>query len=82
MRINIIKFLFILFILLLEVNQSFSQCPMCKMAAESNMKGGGAAGQGLNNGILYLLIIPYLMVGIFFILYRRNRRVNLLHKGN
>jgi hypothetical protein len=52
------------------------------MAAESNMKGGGAAGQGLNNGILYLLIIPYLMVGIFFILYRRNRRVNLLHKGN
>ena len=33
-----------------------AQCPMCKMTAESNLKGGGSAGKGLNSGILLSLI--------------------------
>lgn len=77
MRVILISCLFIL-----SIFQSYAQCPMCKMAAESNMKGGGAAGQGLNNGILYLLIIPYMMVGIFFILYKRSKRVNIQQEQN
>ncbi|HMS29625.1 MAG: hypothetical protein IPQ10_10205 [Saprospiraceae bacterium] len=52
----------------------FSQCPMCKMAAESNLKGGGMAGQGLNTGILYLLALPYIAVGVMIYLYRKNRK--------
>lgn len=51
-----------------------AQCPMCKMAAEANMKDGGLAGQGLNNGILYLLVIPYLLAGTLIYLYRRSRK--------
>ncbi|MBK6572024.1 MAG: hypothetical protein IPP06_04315 [Saprospiraceae bacterium] len=68
------KFL-IAFLFLLMVNITvFSQCPMCKMAAESNLKSGGAAGQGLNTGILYLLGLPYLIVGTMIYLYRKNRK--------
>ena len=40
-----------------------AQCPMCKMAVESNLKGGGSAGKGLNAGILYMLATPYVLVG-------------------
>lgn len=40
-----------------------AQCPMCRMSAESNLKNGGSAGQGLNAGILYMLSVPYLLVG-------------------
>ncbi len=52
----------------------FAQCPMCKMAAEANMKDGGTAGKGLNTGILYLLAMPYLLVFTLAFLYRKNKR--------
>lgn len=54
---------------------SVAQCPMCKMSAESNLKNGGTAGKGLNAGILYMLALPYTLVGtIGFIWWRNNRR--------
>lgn len=40
-----------------------AQCPMCKIATESNLKSGGSAGRGLNAGILFLLLVPYSLVG-------------------
>jgi hypothetical protein len=51
-----------------------AQCPMCKMSAESNMKGGGTAGRGLNAGILYMLVMPYLIVGGIAFWWWRNRK--------
>jgi hypothetical protein len=51
-----------------------AQCPMCKIAAESNMKNGGTAGKGLNNGILYMLVTPYLIVGAIAYFWWRNRK--------
>ncbi len=51
-----------------------AQCPMCRMSAESNLKNGGSSGQGLNNGILYMLITPYLLVGVVGYIWWRNRR--------
>ena len=53
-----------------------AQCPMCKMSAESNMKAGGSAGKGLNTGILYMLMMPYLMVGTLAFIWYRNRKLN------
>lgn len=53
-----------------------AQCPMCKMAVESNLKGGGNAGRGLNAGILYMLATPYLLVGGLAFVWWRNRRKN------
>lgn len=54
---------------------TFAQCPMCKMSAESNLKNGGSAGKGLNTGILYMLALPYTLVGVIgFIWWKNNRR--------
>jgi hypothetical protein len=52
-----------------------AQCPMCKMSAESNLKNGGTAGRGLNAGILYMLALPYALVGtIGYVWWRNNRK--------
>ncbi|MCS7072980.1 MAG: hypothetical protein NZ108_00785 [Bacteroidia bacterium] len=40
-----------------------AQCPMCKSNVEQSRKAGSNAAKGLNNGILYLLAMPYLAVG-------------------
>lgn len=60
---------------MLYSTDTFAQCPMCKMSAESNLKNGGSAGKGLNTGILYMLALPYTLVGTLgFIWWRNNRR--------
>lgn len=52
-----------------------AQCPMCRVAAESNLKNGGTEGKGLNTGILYMLSLPYLLIcTIGFLWYKRNRK--------
>ena len=55
---------------------AYAQCPMCRMSAETNLANGGSEGKGLNQGILYLLATPYILVCVGgFIWYRnRNRR--------
>ncbi len=65
----------ILFIVLSGISTELAaQCPMCKMSAESNLKNGGTAGAGLNAGILYMLITPYLLVGTMAYLWWRNKK--------
>lgn len=72
------KFLLILLlfiILSLGIDaELLSQCPMCRMSAESNLKDGGTAGKGLNKGILYMLTLPYLLVFSLGFLWWKNRR--------
>jgi len=53
---------------------AIAQCPMCKISAESNLKSGGTAGSGLNTGILYMLSMPYILVGTLGILWYKNRK--------
>ena len=52
----------ILFFFFVWIDVSFSQCPMCKSAAESNLKEGGTHAKGLNAGIIYLFLTPYAIV--------------------
>jgi hypothetical protein len=72
------RILFILAIItsgLFIQTDTIAQCPMCKISAESNLRNGGTAGKGLNAGILYMLALPYTLVGtIGFIWWRNNRR--------
>ena len=37
-----------------------AQCAMCKAVVESNLESGGSIGAGLNDGILYLMAMPYI----------------------
>jgi heme/copper-type cytochrome/quinol oxidase subunit 2 len=56
----------VLFVLLLNVG-AYSQCAMCKAAAESDLKNNpNSVAQGLNTGILFLMFIPYIIVGVIF----------------
>ncbi len=56
-----------LFFLLLLPTANFSQCAMCKAAAESSVKANPkSVARGLNKGILFLMSVPYLVVGIIF----------------
>lgn len=63
------------FLLVILINYGVeAQCPMCRMSAESNLKAGGTAAAGLNKGIIYLLIGPYIMISTVAFLWWRNRR--------
>jgi hypothetical protein len=55
--------------------EAMAQCAMCRATLENNVSNGeiGIAA-GLNLGILYLFVMPYLVVGfIAFMWYRRSR---------
>ena len=57
---------------------TFAQCAMCKAVLESNMENGGTAAAGINDGIIYLMFIPYLLIGTvgYFIYkhYKKNQK--------
>lgn len=51
----------------------YSQCAMCKAVVES---GDNKMAEGVNDGITYLMIFPYLLVGILlYSLYRYNKKL-------
>ena len=71
---KLLSCLLLLFLLAGGSGRLNAQCPMCKMSAESNMQNGGTEGRGLNAGILYMLLMPYLIVGGIGYWWWRNRR--------
>ncbi|MCZ4319634.1 hypothetical protein O4H26_11580 [Aequorivita viscosa] len=65
--------LIILVALLLIATPAEAQCAMCRAVLESEE--GGQAAKGINNGIVYLMIFPYLLVGgIGFAIYRSRKK--------
>lgn len=70
-----VAILFSLVLLLVFQSDLMAQCPMCRMTAESNLANGGTGGKGLNAGILFMLSLPYLIVGsIGYLWWKNNRR--------
>lgn len=60
-------------------NQAYSQCAMCKSTVESNQKEDSQnainKAQGLNTGILYLMVLPYVIfacIGYFW--YKNSKK--------
>lgn len=52
-----------------------AQCPMCKQSLVSARANGDTnVGETLNNGIMYLLAFPYVLVLIFLFLYFKSVR--------
>mgnify|MGYP006433431009 CR=1 FL=1 len=51
-----------------------AQCAMCKAVAETSHNGGSSVADGLNYGIVYLMTIPYLLMGVVgFAVYRHHK---------
>lgn len=61
---------FVLFLFLLCFPESLeAQCSMCRAVLESEE--GQVTAKGINDGIVYLMAIPYLLVGcVGFVVYR------------
>jgi hypothetical protein len=64
----------VMLLLLVVGPDIWAQCPMCRTAAESNLKMGGGNGKGLNAGILYMLCAPYTIVTVLGLIWYRNYR--------
>ncbi len=59
-------------LLVLVSNISTAQCAMCKAVIEG---GNEDMAEGVNNGITYLMLFPYLLVGLlFYFLYRYKKK--------
>lgn len=65
--------MFVIILLVMVCGEIAAQCPMCRIAAESNLENGGTTGKGLNRGILYLLMMPYFIVGLIGFIWYKNR---------
>jgi hypothetical protein len=53
---------------------ALSQCAMCTAVADEASKNGSTAADGINKGVLYLFLSPYLIVGTIGFLWWRSRR--------
>ncbi len=64
--------IFIFFFLLTPYAEA--QCAMCRAVLDS--EAGGETAKGINNGILYLMVFPYLLVGIIgYFIYKSRKKL-------
>ena len=55
--------IYVSFFIIMLINQQVkAQCAMCKAVVEANLETGGTIGAGLNDGILYLMAMPYISI--------------------
>lgn len=66
-RINHIIIFIAVFTLIFSVSAE-AQCAMCKAMAETGSHDGIPVNGGINNAIIYLMVVPYILL---FILFRK-----------
>ena len=64
-----IKLFFLVILMTFFNSLSFAQCAMCKAVVEANLEAGDTKGAGLNDGILFLMSMPYIAVLLFGVFY-------------
>ncbi|MEE9363926.1 MAG: hypothetical protein V3U92_15100 [Cellulophaga sp.] len=68
---RILVIIFVIFLLFPQL--SGAQCAMCRAVLESD--GNEAAAKGINNGIVYLMAVPYVLVGVlFYFVYKKMKQ--------
>ncbi|MGO2101838.1 hypothetical protein [Psychroflexus halocasei] len=73
MKTNSLKIIFSVIFLLSIVIEADAQCSMCRAVLETDTD--QSAAKGINNGIVYLMAFPYLLVGgVFYAVYRSRRQ--------
>ncbi len=64
------KLIPLLLIILILPGSVEAQCAMCRAVLES--EGNVSVAEGINNGIVYLMAIPYILVGVvFYVVYKK-----------
>lgn len=70
MKKQYFKFICLAFVLYPEL--TVAQCAMCRAVLESG--GNTDVAEGVNNGIIYLMAIPYILVAfLFYFVYKKMR---------
>ncbi|KAB1069712.1 hypothetical protein F6U93_02525 [Tamlana haliotis] len=60
----------LIFVTLFSFFQSQAQCAMCRAVLESEE--GQTTAEGINDGIMYLMAFPYILVaGMIYFVYRK-----------
>lgn len=68
MKQNIVILFLLIFSLLPQLSEA--QCAMCRAVLESGENSSVA--EGINNGIVYLMAVPYILIaGLFYFIYRK-----------
>lgn len=63
MRNKLFLLFFLIGISFLIMPDAEAQCAMCRATVENNISSGGRSfGAGLNKGILYLMVMPYIAI--------------------
>jgi len=63
-----------LILTILIVSDSAAQCAMCRAVAEDAVdENGFGIAAGLNSGIVFLMGIPYILLGVLFLVFFRKQ---------
>lgn len=69
---SIFKRVFLIVFGFTSTNMLQAQCAMCKAVVESGEKG---LAEGVNDGIMYLMVFPYILVAVLgYALYRYKKQ--------
>jgi len=80
---NTVSIVLLLFFALLVTSDSMAQCAMCKAVAENAQgESGYGIANGLNSGIIYLMGIPYILLGTLLIVFFRKQIGGFLRSFN
>ena len=61
-------------VLVFFAQDGFAQCAMCKATIEANSTNSNKYGVGLNTGILYLMMVPYIAAAVIGYFWYRNAK--------
>jgi len=62
-------------VIIFTLKSTYSQCAMCKAVVEN---GDVSMAEGVNNGITYLMVFPYLLIGVlFYTIYRYKKQAKI-----
>lgn len=68
------KYIVWILVVYVSLTDAYAQCAMCRAVLESEE--GQKAAEGINNGIVYLMIIPYILIaGVGYFIYRSKRNI-------
>jgi len=66
-----LRLLMVLLVMAIVIGGADAQCVMCKAVAEDSAA-GGAVGRGINQGILYIMAVPYILLGtIGYLIFKK-----------
>jgi len=73
MNKRLVYYVFVVLVVFAFAKAYPAQCAMCRAVLESEADNSTA--KGINNGIKYLMVIPYILVGgVFYFIWKSRKR--------